>query len=585
MEGEDSRTQLAKTTRNSSTFNTLTSPDTTMPGTDSPILSTTGDLQAAKYDNLEVAQQWPPAITSTTDSYLVIMKSDSEGINQGQRNKHLATVQKLCSDKKDSRSGIQVGPKDLDQLYSGYMGIFPADIVATIRNAPEVKSVVRNSTKKAKLSVDWSQSMPTIRPDEYWKISHDIPPVWTTRFESRGTNANVFVLDLGGFAGDDFKLKPDRVRMQTITGTKEAHCNVMANCIAGETVGIAKDALIYPLAREETFCYDQKVMNWLCGFQTELRARNQNKTPLSILNCSWAYDDVDTARDTATNEALNKLHNAGVAVFKAAGNESANLDDLDVLSPVQAQMKWRSIGSVDKNRRLAKHSNVGQRVSLFAPGEGVKCYPGLEKTENGTSCATAFVSGFAACLATDYNLTRPEDIYNMLDSLKIWSDSYKGIVASTGELGPVRRLEIVGPSQCARDVIFWPLTLLEQKKVQNGVDYTVKNQNLWSARAPTKETGFSNKSISLPTEALRALGTRLVSKPTPTAAEFDVLWKSHFGVDLSPVANTINDLYVGTKRLALSAQPRKGTVKDNFVVIGEFILAQIDAAIKDKIAP
>jgi hypothetical protein len=108
-------------------------------------------------------------------------------------------------------------------------------------------------------------------------------------------------------------------------------------------------------------------------------------------------------------------------------------------------------------------------VSLFAPGEGIKCHPGSNETEEGTSLAAGFVSGYAACLATDYGLTKPDDIFQMLDSLKIWGDSYKGIVSSTGALGAVHRLEIIGPSQCARDLILRPLTLLEGKKAQNGV--------------------------------------------------------------------------------------------------------------------
>ena len=148
--------------------------------------------------------------------------------------------------------------------------------------------------------------------------------------------------------------------------------------------------------------------------------------PLSILNCSVGYEN-EKDNTAPIYEALTKLHNAGVAVFKSAGNDSLNLDDKDVLFPPQAQMKWRYVGLVDKNRHLAQHSNFGQRVSLFAPGEGIECHPGSNETEEGTSLAAGFVSGYAACIATDYGLRKPDDIFQMLDSLKIWSDSYKGI--------------------------------------------------------------------------------------------------------------------------------------------------------------
>lgn len=149
-------------------------------------------------------------------------------------------------------------------------------------------------------------------------------------------------------------------------------------------------------------------------------------------------------------------------------------------------MKWRYVGSVDKNRHLAQHSNFGQRVSLFVPGEGIKCHPGSNETEEGTSLAAGFVSGYAACLATDYGPRKPDDIFQMLDSLKIWSDSYKGIVSSTGALGPVHRLEIIGPSQCARDLILWSLTLLEGNKAQNGVD--LQNKPIFKPTASPSTT-------------------------------------------------------------------------------------------------
>jgi hypothetical protein len=177
--------------------------------------------------------------------------------------------------------------------------------------------------------MDWSHSMPTIRPDEYWKISHDASPVWTAKFNSRGANANVFILDLGGFAPEDFKGKTERVQMETVAGTKDSHCSLVANCIAGDSVGLATDAYVYPLAREPTTFYLLKIMNWICSFQTELRLRNNNKVPLSILNCSLGYEN-EKDNTAPIYEALTKLPNAGVAVFKSAGNQSLNLDDKDV---------------------------------------------------------------------------------------------------------------------------------------------------------------------------------------------------------------------------------------------------------------
>jgi hypothetical protein len=100
-------------------------------------------------------------------------------------------------------------------------------------------------------------------------------------------------------------------------------------------------------------------MNWICTFQTELRLWNNNKVPLSILNCSLGYEN-EKDNTAPIYEALTKLHNAGVAVFKSAGNQSLNPDDKDVLFPLQAQMKWRYVGWADKNRHLAQHSNLGK---------------------------------------------------------------------------------------------------------------------------------------------------------------------------------------------------------------------------------
>jgi hypothetical protein len=132
-------------------------------------------------------------------------------------------------------------------------------------------------------------------------------------------------------------------------------------------------------------------------------------------------------------------------------------------------------------------------------------------------------------------------------------------------------------------------TLLEGKKAQNEVDaqnkpifktdgFTVNNKGLWSARVPTTATGFSNKSVSLDTGALRTLAGLLQKK----AAALNATWESHFGAGTFKAANTTGDVYMGTKRLALSAQTKKGLVTDNYQMVGDFILAQIDAATKEK---
>lgn len=78
---------------------------------------------------------------------------------------------------------------------------------------------------------------------------------------------------------------------------------------------------------------------------------------------------------------------------------------------------------------------------------------------------------------------------------------------------------------------------------------------------------------------MRALAGLLQKK----APALNATWESHFGAGSFKAANTIWDVYVGTKRLHLSAQTKKGLVPDNYTMVGDFILAQIDAATKEKL--
>jgi len=92
--------------------------------------------------------------------------------------------------------------------------------------------------------------------------------------------------------------------------------------------------------------------------------------------------------------AVNYADGLGVLVIAATGNNG----NTPVLYPA-AYPNVIAVGATDSSNNLAGFSNFGAEMDLVAPGVSIySTSPGGYAYRNGTSMATAFVSGFAAIL-------------------------------------------------------------------------------------------------------------------------------------------------------------------------------------------
>jgi subtilisin family serine protease len=136
-----------------------------------------------------------------------------------------------------------------------------------------------------------------------------------------------------------------------------------------------------------------------------------------VANLSEA-DQVSIAKTLATEEAesWNKLFNLfaeqGIAVVKAAGNESivAHFD------PMNRSESILLVGAVDSNGVTADFSNFGLGVDIYAPGVDIVSASanGGFMAMSGTSMAAPIAAGVVALLQSAYPNLEPDDLFKAI---------------------------------------------------------------------------------------------------------------------------------------------------------------------------
>ncbi|KAI9240521.1 MAG: peptidase S8/S53 domain-containing protein, partial [Podila humilis] len=188
---------------------------------------------------------------------------------------------------------------------------------------------------------------------------------------------------------------------------ENGHGTHVAGTIGGKTFGVAKKVRLVGvkvLARNGQGSYSGIIagMDWVAQ-----RARGSK----AVVNMS-----LGGGRSQAVDAAANRIKNAGISLFVAAGND-ARADACNG-SPSGAQGAF-TVGATDRNDRIAQFSSWGRCVEAFAPGVNIaSAWIGSSTAVNtisGTSMATPHVAGIAALLlSSDKSLTSPQAVYNKL---------------------------------------------------------------------------------------------------------------------------------------------------------------------------
>ena len=135
-----------------------------------------------------------------------------------------------------------------------------------------------------------------------------------------------------------------------------------------------------------------------------------------IINASWG----DTERSQALADAIEKARQAGMIFVTAAGNSSYNRsgDDVESYPMYPGNFDLDNIvvvTAVNRSGQLANYANYGVKsVDIAAPGWEIFATSNAGDNQytsaNGTSMATAFVSGILALAKAEY----PQENYHQL---------------------------------------------------------------------------------------------------------------------------------------------------------------------------
>lgn len=128
-----------------------------------------------------------------------------------------------------------------------------------------------------------------------------------------------------------------------------------------------------------------------------------------------------TSYTSALDSVIEKAHNNGVIVVAASGNDGENINGGNRKSPIgnDGSNDWViGVGAHDNRGNRSDFSNFGNDVDILAPGEGIVgiTIGNSAQYQNGTSIATAVVSGIVAAWEGYYGDVSPSQAHSLIDN-------------------------------------------------------------------------------------------------------------------------------------------------------------------------
>jgi len=235
----------------------------------------------------------------------------------------------------------------------------------------------------------------------------DRPLSGTYTYNWTGSGVRAYVIDTGILTGHtQFGGRASNV--YDVFGGSGADCNGdgthVAGTIGGSTYGVAKSALLRGV----------RVLNCsgsgsTSGVIAGVDWVRQNHIAPAVANMS-----LGGSASSSLDTAINNLHNAGVTIVVAAGNENQNACNV---SPARAANAV-TVGSTTSTDARSSFSNYGTCVDIFAPGSSIlsSWYTSTTATAtlSGTSMASPHVAGVAALYKQANASASPATIRNAL---------------------------------------------------------------------------------------------------------------------------------------------------------------------------
>ncbi|CAO3668274.1 unnamed protein product [Rhizopus stolonifer] len=233
-------------------------------------------------------------------------------------------------------------------------------------------------------------------------------------FDSEGgTEVEVYVLDTGIYVDHlDFDTRATHsanMIQHEDDNDMGGHGTHVAAKIAGAEYGVSKAATVRSVKILNKLG-DGSTSTLLKGIEHVIQVAKPGK---SLINLS-----LSGPHSRLVDDALNTLvlkHN--IPVFASAGNAGT---DACFFTP-SSNPNVFSVGATDQEDHVPRYSNVGECVSIYAPGSAiVSAYVGgndSSKSMDGTSMASPHVTGTAANMLSNGNFHSVHDLYDAIRDL------------------------------------------------------------------------------------------------------------------------------------------------------------------------
>ena len=299
----------------------------------------------------------------------------------------------------DPRSVAAVAGVSPSHVYSAALNGFAASLNAGQLNAlshhPSVEYVEQDQVAE----LQTTQSSATWGIDRIDQRS--LPLSGTYNYTATASAVRAYIVDTGVRATHSQFIKSDgTTRAQNnynATGDgKNYDCNGhgthVAGTVGGKTYGVAKLVLIRAV----------KVFTCTGGSANSTIIAGIDWVTSNHIKPAVANLSLGGGASQATDDAVNRLSNAGVFVAVAAGND--NVDACNV-SPARASTVTTVASSTSTDAK-SSFSNWGSCVELYAPGSSITSawYTGdtATNTISGTSMASPHVAGVGALYKATY---------------------------------------------------------------------------------------------------------------------------------------------------------------------------------------
>ncbi len=305
----------------------------------------------------------------------------------------------------------------------------------------------------------------TTSPTESWgldRIDENLAINDSTYNDSfTGAGRNIYILDTGlNMSNPIVAAEFDHWRAAIVwdvnsTIPKAQDCNghgtQVSSIIAGNTYGVAKDALIH-MAKITNGCSES------ADLTASLRAFNWLTTHAgagSIINWGFTLSNNETyctneTRNDVKNkplfvspkleQAVREAHNAGIMVVVAAGNDNCDTSRFSPTNIPEAFVVGATNNKGFPNTdRKTIFSRTGANIATFAPGKDVLSMDkdGEPTLSNGTSFSAAYITGLfaTACEAADtylYAYCESKNTAGLYSALKTFGGTIGTVTDSDG---------------------------------------------------------------------------------------------------------------------------------------------------------